>query len=427
MGRQETTHAERVAIVERHQAGETLQAIAQDMGFNYYTVRKWRRVYQGEGWQGLEPKPKGPPRVGLLGTFSPLIKYVALRLKRQHPGWGVDKLLLELERRPSLKGQKLPKRSILAAYLAQFGKRLRRPRRLPTRRPETTCAQAQEPHQCWQMDFKGGEVVGGCEVAIVPWMVCDEASGAPLEGVIHEVQSKGSRSGLTTRSVQDDLRQTFEKWGLPDALRMDRDTLFIGSARLQWPGTLQLWLVGLGVQPIINRAYRPTDNAIVERNHRTWGEHVLLGQSYQLVEQVQHETDLSFADRREHLPSRHVGCNGHPPAQAFPTLNLPRRSFTVEQEAALFDLKRVDAYLSQWEWRRTVDCMGKISLANRNHYIGKTYRGQVIKIHFDPQSREFVCSRPDGSKVARLILPEVSQEYILRTAHRYDPTQGGMT
>jgi len=68
---------------------------------------------------------------------------------------------------------------------------------------------------------------------------------------------------------QADLRALFCRWGLPDALRMDRDAVFVGSCRLEWPGTLLLWLIGLGVQPIINRAYRPTDNAIVERNHQT--------------------------------------------------------------------------------------------------------------------------------------------------------------
>ena len=95
MNRRETTHAERVDIVERHLAGETLAAIAEDMGLNYYTVRKWWRIYRTSGWSGLKPKPKGPPEVGILGTFSPLVKYVLLRLKRTHPGWGVDVLLLQ--------------------------------------------------------------------------------------------------------------------------------------------------------------------------------------------------------------------------------------------------------------------------------------------------------------------------------------------
>ena len=424
MSQRETTHAERVTIVERRLANETLQVIAADMGFNYYTVRKWWRIYRRESWQGLEPKAKGPPQVGHLGKFSPLVKYVTLRLKRQHPGWGVDKLLLELERRSSLEGQRLPKRSTVAAYLAKFSKRLRRSRRLLTRRPKTTCAKAQEPHQCWQMDFKGEEVVGGCRAVVMPLMVCDEASGAPLGGVIHEVQAKGRRTGLSQRSVQGDLRWVFSKWGLPDAIRTDRDPLFVGCARLQWPGTLQLWLAGLGVRPIVNRAYRPTDNAIVERNNRTWGEHVLLGQSYQLVEQVQHETDQSFADRREYLPSRNVGCNGLPPARAFPTLNVPRRPFAVEQETTMFDLKRVDEYLSQWEWRRKVDRTGRISLADRNHAVGKAYKGQVVKIHFDPRTREFVCSHVDGHEITRLTLSQVSQEYILGTA-QIDPDLGG--
>jgi putative transposase len=409
----ESSHAERVAIIERHQAGESLTAIAAELGYSYFTVRKWWRTYRRQGWVGLEPKAKGPPQVGRLGRFAPLVKYVLLRLKRQHPGWGVDKLLLELTRRPSLKGQALPKRSAVCAYLASFGTRLRPGRRLRTRRPVSTHAKASEPHQCWQMDFKGEELVGGCRVTVSPLMLCDEASGAPLSGFVHTVKAVGQRTGLNTRHVQADLRQAFERWGLPDALRMDRDRLFVGCSRLQWPGPLLLWLVGLRVQPVINRAYRPTDNATVERNHWTWEQHVLLGQSYPQVEQVQHATDQSFADRREYLPSRHVGCNGRPPAEAFPTLRQPRRPYTSIQEQQLFDLQRVDAYLSQWEWRRTVSSQGRISLADRNYSVGAAYRGQVVKIRFDAQAREFVCSHVAGHPIARFTVPEVSQDYIL--------------
>ena len=69
-----------------------------------------------------------------------------------------------------------------------------------------------------------------------------------------------------------------------------------------------------------------------------------------------------------------------------------RRPYRVEQERDLFDLRRVDAYLAQWEWQRQVDETGKISLANRNHRVGRRYRGQVVKVRFDPETREFVCS-----------------------------------
>jgi transposase InsO family protein len=413
MCRRATTHEERVSIVERHLAGEPLSTIAADMRLSYYTVREWWQVYRRKGWEGLVPKPQGPPRVGYLGRFSVLVKYVALRLKLEHPGWGVNTLLLEMSRRGSLQHVDLPKRSALAVYLGQFGSRLQRPRRAPTRRPSTPVVSAEEVHQCWQMDIKGDEQVGGSHITVAPLMVCDEASGAPLAGIVHTLRAKGDRTGLTTRRVQQDLRWVFTCWGLPDALRIDRDPLFVGDAKMQWPGTLILWLVGLGITPVINRVYRPTDNAIVERNHWTWELHVLLGQSYADASQVQQATDRSFLDRREFLPSRHRGCHGQPPAKAFPALNTPRRPYSPEMEADLFVLDRVDDYLSQWEFRRTVDSRGKISLANRNHLIGRTYCGQMVKIRFDRSDRRFVCTDATGNGIARIVVPEVSREYIL--------------
>ena len=274
------------------------------------------------------------------------------------------------------------------------------------------------------MDFKGEEKVDGCQVVVSPFMVCDEGSGAALAGIMHTVKARGQRTGLSMRDVQQDLRKVFAQWGLPNAIRMDRDPLFVGGTRLDWPGTLLLWLVGLDVKPVINRAFRPTDNAIVERNHWTWEQHVLLGRSYPDLEAVQQETDQDLHDRRNHLPSRHAGCDGRPPAVAFPMLNTPRRSYTMLQEAALFDLARVDRYLSQWEWRRTVDSSGKISLADRNHRVGRAYRGQVVKVSFDPQTREFVCSDVTGRELVRLVVPEVSQAHILGIVQHDDHPMG---
>lgn len=414
MKQRETTHAERVEMVGRHLTGETLDDIAESLDLNLYTVRHWWRAYRDGGWPALGPVSKGPPAVGTLGRFDPLVKYVALRLKREHPAWGTPVLRLHMQRRPSLQGYRIPKDVALWSYLHQFGSRLVRPRRLPTQRPTTSPPQrAEVPHQCWEMDFKGDEVASGCQTVISPLAFSDEASGAPLARFMHALKAKGNRQGLTVRQVQADLRQGFTQWGLPDAIRMDRDPLFVGSSRLEWPGTLLLWLVGLDVQPIINRAYRPTDNATVERSHRTWNGDVLVGGHFVDLVALQATSDQALEDRRLYLPSRHLGCHGQPPAVAFPSLMSPRRPYRPDQERALFDLRRVDAYLAQWEWRRQVDVVGKISLADRNHRVGKQHQGQVVKVHFDPSTREFVCSSVANEEIARFQLVEVSLDYIL--------------
>ena len=73
--------------------------------------------------------------------------------------------------------------------------------------------QVQAPHQCWQMDFKGEEV-GGCGIVIAPLMVCDETSGAPLAGIVHEVKAKGNRSGgvrRPSRQGAQEARRLFRK------------------------------------------------------------------------------------------------------------------------------------------------------------------------------------------------------------------------
>lgn len=227
MDTRETSHAQRVQIVEERLAGRKIIEIAEEMGLNYYTVRKWWRRYRDEGWPGIESKLPGPQGKGVLSTFDPMVKYVAMRLKRKHPGWGVDVLLLNMSRRPSLQGKELPKRSQLSVYLKKFGNRLYQHRRLPTTRPQSKATSITHVHQGWQMDFKGEEKRP--ELGTVkPLMVCDELTSAPLGGIIHITRKKEQLFPLSFRDVQADLRTIFTQWGLPQHIRMDRDALWIG-------------------------------------------------------------------------------------------------------------------------------------------------------------------------------------------------------
>lgn len=412
MCRRSTTHAERVEIVERRLGGQSLPTVAKTMSISYYTARKWWRAYRREGWSGLLPKPLGPPVTGPLGHFDPLVKYVALRLKREHPKWGPTTVLFYMSRRPSLKGLKLPKETALWEYWSQFGDRLIQPRRPVTKRPDPVPeTEVVEVHQRWQIDFKGEVETSFGWVS--PFHVRDVAGRATLGSFIHLVGLKRRENSVSVRQVQEDLRVTFTRWGLPDEIQVDRDPVFVGSTRLEWPGTLILWLVGLGIVVRINPPRRPDKNGTVERAHRTWNEHVVVGRDFADREELQQETDQAWADRNWHLPSRAKGCDGRPPLVAHPELLIPRRPYSRETEVSLFDLERVDRYLVQWEWRRRVDSTGQISLADHNQRVGRSYQGQMVKIHFDPTTREFVCRTVEGKEIHRFSLMEVSAEYIL--------------
>lgn len=412
MSTRNTTHAQRARIVERHLAGIPLSDIAETMGLNYYTARKWWRTYRRQGWSGLVPKTPGPPARGPLSSFDPLLKYVALRLKKEHPAWGLDVLLLHMSRRSSLRGMTLPSRTALYNYLRPHLPRLQRQYRLPTSHPKDFVSDIVDVHQRWQMDFKGRETIAP-EGQVSPFLVCDEFSSTPLAGIIYTKRTGDPKAGLTPRSIQENLRQIFCLWGLPEQLRMDRDPLWVGSARLEWPGTLLLWLVGLGIRPVVNRPRRPTENAQVERMCRTWKEHVAIGSASRNKSQLQAETDQAWSDRRRHLPSRNPHCGGKPPLTALPHLAQPRVYYSPQLEDVLFDMDRVFEYLSQWEWSRKVDQSGAVSMADYNRRISKKHAGQVVKVRFDKEAQAFAAYDVSGTFLRSFTLPVISRDYIL--------------
>ena len=77
-----TTHAERIRMIQLKEQGHSLAEIAQQMHLHRDTVRRWWRGYRDAGWDALLPGTSGRPVGGRLSSFDPLVRYVALRLKR---------------------------------------------------------------------------------------------------------------------------------------------------------------------------------------------------------------------------------------------------------------------------------------------------------------------------------------------------------
>ena len=82
---------------------------------------------------------------------------------------------------------------------------------------------------------------------------------------------------VTLEQVQSVLRTCFARWGtLPDEVQTDGESVLIGQPQDSFPSIFTLWLKGLGIEHLVIRSGRPTDNAEVERCHRTLHDYLYL-------------------------------------------------------------------------------------------------------------------------------------------------------
>ncbi len=77
------------ALLELHR-GKTLQAVAETLKVNYYTVATWRNKYHAEGLRALEDKPRSGRPVEIDGTARAKITALACSTAPAgHAGWSL--------------------------------------------------------------------------------------------------------------------------------------------------------------------------------------------------------------------------------------------------------------------------------------------------------------------------------------------------
>jgi hypothetical protein len=102
--------------------------------------------------------------------------------------------------------------------------------------------------------------------------------------------------------------------------------------------------------------------------------------------------------------------------EAYPALLVARRAYQEARESVLWDLGRVDRWLSQRTWNRRVDSHGVISIYRHHHWVGRAYRGQDLMVRYDGRARQWVVGDRDGEVAWRFDAPELSREAILGSA-----------
>jgi hypothetical protein len=226
--------------------------------------------------------------------------------------------------------------------------------------------------------------------------------GAACLGAVLSVAGRVGQAPkrVTEEQARATLRRCFARWGtLPREVQTDGEPSLVGQAQGDFPSSFTLWLKGLGIEHLVIRPGRPTDNAEVERCHRTVNDYAIIGNEKADLDILQAILDEAVDELDFELPSRAKGCAGRPPVEAHPELLQAPRPFQPELELAYFDLRHVDTYLATLTWERTVGKTGQIDLGGHRYTVGRPYARRRVVIQFDPTDRHFVFYDPDQPKV----------------------------
>jgi hypothetical protein len=204
----------------------------------------------------------------------------------------------------------------------------------------------------------------------------------------------GKKSRVTCERVQDFLRAGFAQSGMPEEVQSDWERVLRPAPGDNFPSRFTLWLTGLGIAHIDARPGVPTDDAEVERGHRTVYDYAIADYLDRPLAWLQQHLPQAIQELNGEYPSRANGCQATPPLIAHPELLHPLRPFDPQDELASFDLARVDAYLATFTFERKVGKTGQISLGwNDTRYtVGRDWAGQTVQVRFDPHDRCFVAS-----------------------------------
>lgn len=399
----QTSLEERVRIVELTESGLKAREIGQQLGLSVSVVRKWRSRYKQAGRAGLA-SVMGRPVGGALSSYSMDVRATLTRWRQEHPGWGPKTLRAELSRHPAFAGQVIPGQASIGRYLKEQG--LTRCHERHHDLPQSTYQPAERAHQTWEMDARGYARVP--EVGVIGLInLNDRLTHARLISYPCWLGHNRCQRHPDTQDYQTVLRLAFTRWGLPERMQLDHDSVFHdNSSQSPFPTHLHLWLTALGVDLTFCRDSRPTDQAMTERSHQLWAAQCLQGQVYPDWESLYHALQHRCHFLNYDLPC--ASLDDQPPLLAFPQAVHSGRPYRPEREAELLDLNRVWAYLASGRWFRLSSQVFTFCLGREVYYLGRPWQHTQLDITFDPTSLCLLCRDMAGNLIAQPPIKAIS-------------------
>ncbi len=242
---------QRMRFVIRATSGqESMTALCREFAISRPTGYHWRRRYRElrllSGLQERSRRPHHSPRLTAARKEQRVVDL------RQQTGWGAKKL------RVLLAEEDIPLSVRTIHRLLERRQLIRE----DIHGPALTRFERSEPNELWQMDTKGKYPLQGGECH--PLSILDDHSRYAV-GLY-------ALPELSGKEAYPCLVETFRRYGIPQAMLMDRGTLW-WSAWNGWGLTrLSVRLIEQGIRLLYGRVRHPQTQGKVERFHGTLGQ-----------------------------------------------------------------------------------------------------------------------------------------------------------
>lgn len=220
---------------------------------------------------------------------------VLLRLAESKPSWGFG-LMFDWVRHRDDPAMNWNHKRVYRVYRElELNLRIKPKKRLPARE-SVPLDEAQEPNDCWSLDFMSDSLTDGRSYRVLN--VIDDFN---REGLAVEVDHS-----LPSAGVVRVLDQVAEERGYPRKLRSDNGPEFIAQV-------LEAWAEAHDVELIPIEPGKPTQNAYVERYNRTFRGEVLDVYAFSDLEEVRDESTRWLYDYNHDRP--HLSLDRMPPVK----------------------------------------------------------------------------------------------------------------
>jgi transposase InsO family protein len=268
---------------------------------------------------------------------------------RKRFGWGARKLQKLL----SVEGHDIP-----VSTLNRMIKRNGLLRVRECHRPAMSRFEREQPNELWQMDFKGEFSLkrGSCH----PLTILDDHSRFAL-GVFGLPNQRAE-------SVERCLRQTFETYGVPQAMLMDHGKPWWSNTNGHGLTTVSVMLIKQGIRLYLSGIRHPQTQGKIERFHRTLKDHVRYHGKRQTLDEY---CDLfaSFRDEYNHVR----------PHEAH-WLTEPAKHYQPSQ-------KPYNPQPIPWEYPRgtmikRLNSQGFVEYKSQRYFVCEALRGEPIGMQY---------------------------------------------